>query len=109
MSDKNEKGKTQEEKPQDPYQKYKDFKWENPEQFKNGPIDDDSRKCRDVICCIIFILIVILCVIVAAFGFIKGEPSKLFYFYYYYFLFLYFLVNFFQRFLSLYLFEYCFH
>ena len=81
MSDKNEKGKTQEEKPQDPYQKYKDFKWENPEQFKNGPIDDDSRKCRDVICCIIFILIVILCVIVAAFGFIKGEPSKLFYFY----------------------------
>ena len=81
MTDKNEKGKTQEEKPQDPYQKYKDFKWENPEQFKNGPIDDDSRKCRDVICCIIFILIVILCVIVAAFGFIKGEPSKLFYFY----------------------------
>ena len=81
MSDKNEKGKTQEEKPQDPYQKYKDFKWENPEQFKNGPIDDDSRKCRDVICCIIFILIIILCVIVAAFGFIKGEPSKLFYFY----------------------------
>ena len=81
MTDKNEKGKTEEEKPQDPYQKYKDFKWENPEQFKNGPIDDDSRKCRDVICCIIFILIVILCVIVAAFGFIKGEPSKLFYFY----------------------------
>ena len=44
----------QPEKPVDPYQKYKDFKWQNPEQFKNGPIDDETRKCRDCICCIIF-------------------------------------------------------
>ena len=43
--------------PNDPYQKYKDFKWENPDQFKNGPVGDDSRKCRDCICCIIFLVI----------------------------------------------------
>ena len=76
MSDQN---KT--DKPADPYQKYKDFKWQNPEQFKNGPIDDESRKCRDCVCCFIFILIFILCIIVAVFGFIKGKPSQLFYFY----------------------------
>lgn len=80
MSDKN-KGKTQEEKPQDPYQKYKDFKWENPDQFKNGPIDDETRKCRDCICTIIFLVMLVLCIVVAAFGFIKGKPSQLFYFY----------------------------
>ena len=71
----------QEEKPKDPYQKYKDFKWENPDQFKNGPIDDESRKCRDCVCCIIFILILLLCIVVAIFGFWKGKPSQLFYFY----------------------------
>ena len=80
MSDKN-KAKTQEEKPQDPYQKYKDFKWENPDQFKNGPIDDETRKCRDCICTIIFLVMLVLCIVVAAFGFIKGKPSQLFYFY----------------------------
>ena len=71
----------QEEKPKDPYQKYKDFKWENPDQFKNGPIDDESRKCRDCVCCIIFILMLLLCIVVAIFGFWKGKPSQLFYFY----------------------------
>ena len=80
MSDKN-KAKTQEEKPQDPYQKYKDFKWENPDQFKNVPIDDETRKCRDCICTIIFLVMLVLCIVVAAFGFIKGKPSQLFYFY----------------------------
>ena len=69
------------EKPNDPYQRYKDFKWENPDQFKNGPIDDESRKCRDCICCFIFILIFLLCIVVAVFGFIKGKPAQLFYFY----------------------------
>ena len=69
------------EKPSDPYQKYKDFKWQNPDQFKNGPIDDESRKCRDCVCCIIFILLFALFIVVAAFGFWKGQPSKLLYFY----------------------------
>ena len=69
------------DKPVDPYQRYKDFKWQNPDQFKNGPIDDESRKCRDCICCFIFILLFLLCIVVAAFGFYKGKPAQLFYFY----------------------------
>ena len=77
---KEEKNTQQKEKP-DPYQKYKDFKWQNPEQFRNGPIDDESRKCRDCICCIIFLVIFALCIVVAGFGFYKGKPSQLFYFY----------------------------
>jgi len=81
MSQQPVQAQAQPEKPKDPYQKYKDFKWQNPDQFKNGPIDDETRKCRDCICCIIFILIVILCVVVAAFGFKEGKPSQLFYFY----------------------------
>ena len=81
MSQQQVQAQAQPEKPKDPYQKYKDFKWQNPDQFKNGPIDDETRKCRDCICCIIFILIVILCVVVAAFGFKEGKPSQLFYFY----------------------------
>ena len=39
------------------------------------------RKCRDCVCCIIFLLLFALCIVVAAFGFWKGQPSKLFYFY----------------------------
>ena len=78
MSDENKETKT--EKP-DPYKKYKDFQWQNPEQFKNGPIDDESRKCRDCICCIIFILLFILFLVVVGFGFVKGQPMKLLYFY----------------------------
>ena len=31
------------DKPADPYQRYKDLKWQNPDQFKNGPIDDESE------------------------------------------------------------------
>ena len=80
MSDQNQ-AQTKTDKPADPYQKYKDFKWQNPEQFKNGPIDDESRKCRDCVCCIIFILLFALCIFVAAMGFWKGKPSQLFYFY----------------------------
>ena len=69
------------DKPAEPYQRYKDFKWQNPDQFKNGPIDDESRKCRDCICCFIFILLFLLCIVVAVFGFYKGKPAQLFYFY----------------------------
>ena len=71
----------EEEKPKDPYQKYKDFKWEKPDELRNGPIADENRKCRDCICCIIFILIFILCIVVAVFGFWKGKPTQLFYLY----------------------------
>ena len=70
-----------EQPPKDPYQKYKDFKWEKPEELRNGPIDDESRKCRDCICCIIFILLFALCIVVAGFGFYNGKPTQLFYLY----------------------------
>ena len=65
----------------DPYQKYKDFKWQNPDQFKNGPVGDDSRKCRDCICCFIFIILFLLCVFVGVLGFMKGNPTALLYTY----------------------------
>ena len=80
MSDEKKQETKQEEKP-DPYKKYKDFQWQNPDAFRNGPIDDESRKCRDVICCIIFILIFIVGIVVTAFGFYKGKPMQLLYFY----------------------------
>ena len=63
----------------DPYQKYKDFQWENPDEFRNGPIGDESRKCRDIICCIFFIVFLVVCVVVAILGFVKGHPSYLLY------------------------------
>ena len=65
----------------DPYQKYKDFKWENPDEFKNGPIGDETRKCRDIFCCIFFIIFLIACIVVAILGFVKGHPSYLLYVY----------------------------
>jgi len=65
----------------DPYQKYKDFQWENPDEFRNGPIGDESRKCRDIICCIFFIVFLVACVVVAILGFVKGHPSYLMYAY----------------------------
>ena len=67
--------------PNDPYQKYKDFKWEDPDQFKNGPVGDDSRKCRDCICCIIFLILFAACVFVGFLGFKKGQPTALLYTY----------------------------
>jgi hypothetical protein len=69
------------EKSNDPYQKYKDFKWQNPDQFKNGPLGDDNRKCRDCICCIIFIIFVGACGFVGYLGFTKGNPTALLYTY----------------------------
>ena len=65
----------------DPYQKYKDFQWENPDEFRNGPIGDETRKCRDIICCIFFIVFLVACVVVAILGFVKGHPSYLLYAY----------------------------
>ena len=69
------------EKSNDPYQKYKDFKWENPDAFKNGPMGDDTRKCRDCICCIIFLILFAACVFVGYIGFWKGNPTALLYTY----------------------------
>ena len=69
------------EKGNDPYQKYKDFKWENPDQMKNGPVTNDNRKCRDVVCCIIFLVIFAACAVVGFFGFKNGDPTLLLYTY----------------------------
>ena len=69
------------EKSNDPYQKYKDFKWENPDQFKNGPVGDDSRKCRDCICCIFALIFFAACGFVGFLGFKKGDPTALLYTY----------------------------
>ena len=69
------------QKTNDPYQKYKDFKWENPDQFRNGPIGDETRKCRDIFCCIFFIIFLIACIVIAILGFTKGQPSLFFYVY----------------------------
>ena len=53
---------TEGEKPKDPYQKYKDFQWENPDEFKNGPMSDEKRKCRDIFCCLFFLVFLAACV-----------------------------------------------
>ena len=67
--------------PNDPYKKYKDFKWENPDQFRNGPMSDENRKCRDCICCIIFIIFFLACGFVGYLGITKGQPSAFLYAY----------------------------
>ena len=36
--------KKEEKTSDDPYQKYKDFKWENEDAFKNGPIRMDIHQ-----------------------------------------------------------------
>ena len=69
------------ETPKDPYKEYKDFKWENPDDFKNGPIADETRRCHDIFCCIFFILFLAGCVAVAILGFVYGHPSYFLYVY----------------------------
>ena len=63
----------------DPYKKYKEFKWSNPDVFKNGPLSDENRKCRDILCCLLFIIFLIACVVVAVLGFRNGDPSLILY------------------------------
>ena len=72
---------TEGEKPKDPYQKYKDFQWENPDEFKNGPMSDEKRKCRDIFCCLFFLVFLAACVAVAVLGFKYGHPSYFLYVY----------------------------
>lgn len=67
------------EKKVDPYQKYKDFKWEDPDSFKNGPVGDANRKCRDIICTVIFIVFLGGCVVVAYLAFTEGNPDLILY------------------------------
>ena len=61
------------------YAEYKNFKWKEPDKLKNGPLGDESRKCRDCICCIIFLVFLIGCVIIALSGFLLGDPNKILY------------------------------
>ena len=63
------------------YAEYKNFKWKEPDKLKNGPLGDESRKCRDCICCIIFLIFLIGCVIIAILGFWMGSPEKILYSY----------------------------
>ena len=75
MSKKEESKEVKEKNPNDPYQKYKDFKWEDADEFKNGPIGDENRKCRDVLCCIIFFVFLLACVFVGLYSYDKGDPN----------------------------------
>lgn len=63
----------------DPNKKYKDFKWENPDDFKNGPMGDNKRQCRDILCCIIFILFLCGCIAVCVLGVKYGDPNVILY------------------------------
>ena len=74
----NEKEKIDTEK-YDPYKKYKDYKWEDPDKYKNGPVGDENRKCRDCLCCLILLIFIIGCALVALMGFTKGKPIRLLY------------------------------
>ena len=65
----------------DLYSNYKKYKWKEPDKLKNGPLGDESRKCRDCICCIIFLLFFIGCIIIALLGFFMGQPEKILYSY----------------------------
>lgn len=66
-------------KPLDDYQKYKDFQWQKPDMFKNGPIDDESRSCRDIFCLVIFFIFIGGCFAVAVIGFKEGNPELILY------------------------------
>ena len=63
------------------YDKYKNYKWKDPEKLRNGPYGDESRKCRDCLFCIIFIIFFIGCLIIALIGFVLGKPKKILYSY----------------------------
>ena len=73
MSSEKEKGEYDRNK------KYRDFKWEKPDEFKNGPLGDDKRHCRDCLCCIIFVLFLCGCVVVCAMGVKGGDPNLVLY------------------------------
>ena len=66
-------------KPKDPNQRYLDAKWENVEDFKNGPMDDSKRKCTDCCCCIFFIIFLLACGFVGYLGFSGGNPKVILY------------------------------
>lgn len=72
-------GEEKPEKGYDPNQRYRDFQWKNPESYKNGPISDDQRKCRDCFCCLLFILFLLGCVAVCVLGAYYGNPDLILY------------------------------
>ena len=74
-----EKAEKDEKPAYDPLKQYKDYKCENEEQYKNGPIGDESRGCTDCICCIIFLAFLCGMGVVAYLGFTTGDPLKLIY------------------------------
>ena len=63
------------------YDKYRNYKWKEPEKLRNGPYGDESRKCRDCLCCIIFIIFFIGCLLTAFVGFLFGKPKRILYSY----------------------------
>ena len=80
MSDnKKDKKEKDEKNEKDPYKKYKDFQWEDADGFKNGPIGDENRKCRDVLCCVIFLAFLFACVFVGLYSYDKGDPNIILY------------------------------
>ena len=68
-----------EEKPLDLNARYTDFKWKNPDEFKNGPLSDERRRCRDVCCCILFVLFLLGCAFVCYLGVKYGNPDLILY------------------------------
>ena len=71
--------KTSEKGEYDPNKKYRDFKWENPDDFKNGPMGDDKRHCRDCFCCLLFVCFLAGCVAVCVLGVGYGDPNLILY------------------------------
>ena len=79
MPGEKEGGEPSEKGGYDPNKKYKDFKWQNTDDFKNGPLGDDKRQCRDYICCLIFVAFIVGCVIVCIMGVKDGDPNLILY------------------------------
>ena len=74
-----EKAEKAEKPAYDPLKQYKEYKCENEDQYKNGPIGDESRGCIDCICCIIFLVFLCGMGVVAYLGFTTGDPLALIY------------------------------
>ena len=47
----------------------------NPE-LENGPLE--NRSCNDILCCLLFTAAVVAMFVIGIYGYVKGEPSRLF-------------------------------
>ena len=54
----------------DLYEQYKKYKWKEPEKLRNGPFGDESRKCRDCLCCINYFYNIFNCLFNYIFGWV---------------------------------------